>query len=206
MRRYSLGPIFLLTALALTACSGDGGTPPGATTGSITGRVTEGSNNVPSAQIGLAGAASRSATTNTSGAYTFADLIPGNYTVTVTPPQGFRLRSGDNQTKSASVAAGQTATVDWNLDRDSGGQVEEIRLLATSFDRPDITIARGTTVRWVNNGGTHTVTPDGHTQWQRAVTSEAGEVLRHTFNEAGTFPYYCEPHRAVGMTGVIRVQ
>ncbi len=200
--------------VGVSACGGDGGTPPGPTTGSISGRVTEGSNNVASAQIGLAGGATRNTTTDAGGAFSFADLLPGAYTVSITPPEGFRLRSGDPQTKPATVVAGQTATVNWNLDRTSSGNVVEIRLAGTQFDPSDVTIAPGTTVRWINTESVfHTVTPENTSQagvWQRATTNAPGVVLEHTFNVAGqTYRYRCEPHSVnftTGMVGVIRVQ
>ncbi len=206
-----------LTALALTlgACNGDGGTPPGATTGTISGRVTEGTNNVAGAQIGLTGGATRSATTSAAGTYSFADLVPGNYSVAITPPQGLRLGSGETQTKAATVTAGQTSTVDWSLAPDTGGeQVEEIRLGPSSFSRTDITIAPGTRVRWINDTSDfHTITPENATQagvWQRTETNTQGVALEHVFTVAGqTYRYRCEPHSAdftTGMVGVIRVQ
>jgi plastocyanin len=75
------------------------------------------------------------------------------------------------------------------------------------FDPSDLTVSPGTTVRWVNEASiTHTVTPDGHTEWQEWATGSQGQTFEHTFASAGTFPYYCEPHRGDGMTGVIRVQ
>ena len=31
--------------------------------------------------------------------------------------------------------------------------------------------------------------------------SSSGETFEVTFTQAGTFPYYCDPHRTFGMTG-----
>ena len=83
----------------------------------------------------------------------------------------------------------------------------EIQLQAQSFEPGDVLIEPGTTVRWVNAQSIqHTITPDGHDEWERAVVTEANEVFEHTFHDEGTFPYFCEPHQAVGMTGRIRVE
>ena len=83
----------------------------------------------------------------------------------------------------------------------------EIDLQADSFQPGNVLIAPGTTVRWVNRQATvHTITPDGHSEWTRVVLNEVGEVFEHTFDDEGTFPYFCEPHQAVGMSGQIRVQ
>ena len=70
------------------------------------------------------------------------------------------------------------------------------------------TIAPGKTVRWVHAGGNifHTVTPDGHAEWQEGSRSSQGTVLEHTFQSAGDFPYFCDPHRSVGMVGRVTVQ
>lgn len=82
----------------------------------------------------------------------------------------------------------------------------EVELREASFSRPDLTIEVGSTIRWVNQGNvTHTITPDGHGEWQRQELSQADEVFEHTFTSEGTFDYFCEPHQAVGMTGTIRV-
>ncbi len=82
-----------------------------------------------------------------------------------------------------------------------------ISLVGFSFSSANITIPLGTTVRWVNGSNTfHTVTPDGHSQWQRAETSSQGTVLEVTFNTIGIFNYFCEPHVDLGMIGRITVQ
>lgn len=76
-----------------------------------------------------------------------------------------------------------------------------------TFSQADVTVSAGTTVRWVNQANiTHTVTPDGHTEWTEWVTDTSGQSFEHTFDEVGVYAYYCEPHRADGMTGVIRVE
>lgn len=94
---------------------------------------------------------------------------------------------------SDSPSAPQTGTV-----------VIEVR--ETTFSPSEVTIAPGTTVRWVNQGNVeHTVTPDGHSEWARAVLTETDEVFEHTFDNPGTFAYLCEPHQAVGMVGTIQV-
>lgn len=91
----------------------------------------------------------------------------------------------------------------------SPSDVLEIRLEAQtlSFVPDEPTIAAGTTVRWVNDSNLfHTITPQGHSEWQRQTTSQQGIVFEHTFQSAGTFPYFCEPHQAQGMQGEITVQ
>ncbi|HTO94849.1 MAG TPA: plastocyanin/azurin family copper-binding protein [Bacteroidota bacterium] len=68
-----------------------------------------------------------------------------------------------------------------------------------------ITIDAGTTVEWVNGGhGVHTVT-DGGGAWDSGSLAP-GERFTRTFDSTGTFPYYCIPHHAMGMTGTIIVR
>ncbi|HET6342871.1 MAG TPA: plastocyanin/azurin family copper-binding protein [Gemmatimonadota bacterium] len=86
----------------------------------------------------------------------------------------------------------------------------EVQLINSTlrFDPAELTIAPGTTVRWVHQAGSlfHTVTPEGHDEWQEAGRSSQGVVLEHTFQTAGEFPYFCEPHRSAGMVGSVSVE
>jgi plastocyanin len=80
-----------------------------------------------------------------------------------------------------------------------------IVLQGTSFTPSTLTVTRGTQVKWVNSPGeSHTITPNGHTAWERVIASGSGQVLAVTFNTAGTYRYYCEPHP--GMEGMVVVQ
>ncbi len=83
----------------------------------------------------------------------------------------------------------------------------EIRLIDFAFTPARIIINRGARVRWINTTSTfHTVTPDGHSAWQRWPTSSVGDTLEHEFTSTGEFAYFCEPHRSIGMVGSIMVR
>lgn len=87
------------------------------------------------------------------------------------------------------------------------GDVTEVVIRNFSFSAPTITIDRGTAVRWRNTTGTfHTVTPDGHQAFSKRQTSSAGETFETRFDAPGTYRYFCEPHRSLGMTGEIIVR
>jgi plastocyanin len=79
---------------------------------------------------------------------------------------------------------------------------------ALSFSPKTINIHVGDTVRWMWDSGGHSTTsggsctPDGN--WNSGIKS-SGFAFDHTFNSAGTFPYYCEPHCSLGMTGTVNV-
>lgn len=203
-------------SIILVACGGGGGdggggggtTEPGV--GSATVTVQDGSGS------GLAGAevsltrsgepSPPSQTTPASGSVTFSDLASGTWTLSVIPPVGFGHSSTSIQ---VSVPAGGVATqvVQAQALQSTNGAVEIGLTSSLRFDLATITISTGTTVRWVNQASIfHTVTPDGHSEWQEASMTQSGQTFEHTFDIAGTFDYFCQPHRGDGMTGIIRVQ
>jgi plastocyanin len=87
------------------------------------------------------------------------------------------------------------------------GAVTEVVIRNFAFSAPTITIDRGTAVRGRNTTGTfHTVTPDGHQAFTQRQTSSSGETFETRFDAPGRYRYFCEPHRALGMTGEIIVR
>lgn len=87
------------------------------------------------------------------------------------------------------------------------GEVVEIEIQNFQFSMPALEISPGTTIRWRNTTGNyHTVTPDGHTAWTEWQTAGMGETFEVRFDVAGTYDYYCTPHRPLGMTGSITVR
>ena len=70
------------------------------------------------------------------------------------------------------------------------------------FDPDQITVAPGTTVTWVNDGEEpHTSTADDG-MWDSG-TLQPGESYSFTFDEPGSYSYFCEIHP--DMTGTINV-
>lgn len=202
----------LLAVLAAVACGGsdNGGTDP-ATTGNLRVTVTaDGSARSGVAVHRYASGSSTVAGTQTTGGdgtATFSGIDAGTHDVEIDLPDGFVLNDGETARKSANVTAGSTANVAFALSSEAAGEVQQITLSGTSFSPNDVTISPGTTVRWVNQDGVeHTVTPDGHTEWSSVTLNTSGQTFEHTFNNVGTFDYFCQPHLSQGMTGVIRVQ
>jgi halocyanin-like protein len=67
-----------------------------------------------------------------------------------------------------------------------------------------IEVSPGTTVTWKwIGGGTHNVV--GSDEQFKSGPPESGATFEHTFETAGTFYYYCDPHRSMGMNGVVIV-
>ncbi len=77
------------------------------------------------------------------------------------------------------------------------------------FTPSSVTIHTGDTVQWMWSSSGHSSTsgspgmPSG--LWDSGILSQ-GSSFTHTFNTAGSFPYYCTPHGACcGMTGMVTV-
>ncbi len=102
------------------------------------------------------------------------------------------------------------------LRAQDGGKIHEVKML--NFDPDDrskmmvyrpavIQIEPGDTVRFVSEDPGHNAVshedmmPEGAESFQTPLSQDA-EV---TFEVPGTYGYYCQPHRAVGMWGLVLV-
>src|SRR5947199_3386391 len=77
------------------------------------------------------------------------------------------------------------------------------------FSPSSVTIHPGDTVRWTWAASFHSSTsgiPGAPTGiWDSGILNQ-GATFSHTFNSAGTFPYYCIPHGGCcGMVGTVVV-
>ena len=120
---------------------------------------------------------------------------------TATPTAG-----GDTPTATASPTASPTLT----------GTVQAVTVApggSLSFSPQSFEIAPGTTVRWVWEAGGHNVKPSATpagADWAGTPGGEfetypGGYTYEYTFDVAGTYAYYCAPHRGAGMTGSFTV-
>jgi plastocyanin len=81
-----------------------------------------------------------------------------------------------------------------------------IEIFQYQYNPKEITIAPGTTVRWVNREKRQF-----HNVWFKEAGEEPGEYLfpedeyERVFEKAGDYPYVCQPHEDRGMTGRIIV-
>lgn len=214
LHRPTLAAATLLAAAGLALSCGDGngggtGTEDPAT---VTATVTADGSNRSGVTVSLfesgGTTAASTATTGSNGVATFSNLDAGSYDVEIEVPAGFNLGSNEQGRKSVSASAGQTANVSFSLVSLQSGGTVDIELTASNrFSPSNVTITEGTTVQWTNGSATfHTITPDGHTEWERVTMNQDGETFSHTFNTAGTYDYFCEPHQGAGMTGTITVQ
>jgi plastocyanin/uncharacterized membrane protein len=84
-----------------------------------------------------------------------------------------------------------------------------VRMDNTHFDAIGIHVEPGTTVQFEIASGSHSATayedriPDEATPFDSGTISEGS--FEHTFDTPGTYDYYCQPHRSMGMVGRIVV-
>jgi plastocyanin len=108
---------------------------------------------------------------------------------------------------SASPAAAETYTVKMGSDN---GMLQ--------FSPPSLTVKTGDTVKWVmNKVPPHNVVfddtkvPGGDKALAKKLSHEKltfspGESFEATFNDPGTYSYFCQPHRGAGMVGKVTVE
>lgn len=103
---------------------------------------------------------------------------------------------------SASPAAAETVSV--KMGADNG---------ALKFVPDTLTVSPGDTIKWVNNKlGPHNVVFEGDLKKQLShekLLFAAGESYESTVPAdapAGTYTFYCQPHRGAGMSGKLTVK
>ncbi|WP_036917902.1 plastocyanin [Prochlorococcus sp. MIT 0603] len=96
------------------------------------------------------------------------------------------------------VSSVQAKTVEVKLGTDAG-------MLA--FEPSSVTISTGDSVKFINNKlAPHNAVFEGHEELSHPDLAFApGESWEETFSTAGTYNYYCEPHRGAGMVGKVVV-
>lgn len=120
--------------------------------------------------------------------------------------------------RAAGMAAGlSAATV---MKPAYAAETKEVKMGADSgllvFVPAKTTICKGDTITWINNkAGPHNVVfdedniPAGVDQEKISMIDEQlgdeGETFSRTFDTAGDYAYYCEPHRGAGMNGAVTV-
>ena len=75
---------------------------------------------------------------------------------------------------------------------------------AAAFGVNPLVVPKGTTVIWTNNDSVpHTVTADDGSFDSGSLST--GQTFSHTFDDAGTFTYFCEIHGKPSMNGAVQV-
>jgi len=105
-------------------------------------------------------------------------------------------------------AAGSSARVARKATSPAAGDARAtVKVTSFQFTPKLLTVAPGTTVEWVNEGGRHSVVADDGSF--KSEVLKQGDKFEHKFDKAGTFAYHCEFHGEKGgkdMAGKIVVK
>lgn len=120
------------------------------------------------------------------------------------------------------VAAGLTALAgcgggggsDGGSTEDLEGTVVEVgpdgRFTFEPGTEAPLEIAVGTTVTWIWRSRNHNIVvesqPEGADWAGHEPVEDTGFTYTHTFDVAGEYHYYCQPHRSAGMTADVVVE
>ena len=86
------------------------------------------------------------------------------------------------------------------------GQGVMVRMEDNFFDPANIPIEPGTTVTWVQSGNNPHTTTSYDGLWNSGfIGGGSGGTFSFTFEEPGTYDYFCIPHESVGMVGGVTV-
>lgn len=110
-------------------------------------------------------------------------------------------------TRTPTPATGETVSVEMITDNKG-----------SYFDPKGLLIESGTTVRFINDSGSHSTTayhpengdkpmriPKDATPWDSGIIVDLDEAFEVTFETPGVFDYYCTPHEMLAMVGRIVV-
>src|SRR5215217_8100039 len=88
----------------------------------------------------------------------------------------------------------------------SQGQEVTVRMEDNFFDQANITVEPGTTVTWVQSGNNPHTTTSYDGLWDSGmIEGGSGGTFSFTFEEPGTYDYFCIPHESLGMIGSVTV-
>lgn len=110
------------------------------------------------------------------------------------------LSDADNYDGTISDRTGQDeVSVDVGAEGNGGG---------FAFGPPAIRIETGSTVvwEWTGMGGLHNVVAENGTFDSGDPVSNPDATFEFTFTETGTWLYFCNPHKALGMKGAVIVE
>lgn len=105
---------------------------------------------------------------------------------------------GPSSTAVPTTAAEPTSTPDPTATGEPAGAGAAISIGGFAYTPATLTVPVGTTVTWTNDeDALHTVTsgaPDARTDGFDSGEIDTGVEFSVTFEEAGTFPFFCDRH------------
>ena len=86
------------------------------------------------------------------------------------------------------------------------GQEVTVRMEDNFFDQANLTVEPGTTVTWVQSGDNPHTTTSYDGLWDSGMIEGGTDgTFSFTFEEPGTYDYFCIPHEDLGMVGTVTV-
>lgn len=121
---------------------------------------------------------------------------------------GGRIRHREFRNESPPKATGETPAAAVGLTPQPSGSIApasaKITIQSLKYSPDTIQITIGETVEWVNDDLTpHTVTSDSGGELNSG-SMDVGATWRHTFNQSGTFPYFCTFHREMKGSVIVK--
>lgn len=106
--------------------------------------------------------------------------------------------------ESAPVAQSAAAAPAPTQTKENPAGITQVTIRLFKFSPEIIDVSIGQTVEWVNNDLTpHTVTSQSTAELNSGPI-DAGASWRHTFTQAGSFPYYCTFHPEMKGTVIVK--
>jgi halocyanin-like protein len=193
-RRFVQGLCTVVAAGALAGCGGDGDSEEGGGDGEDSGGE----------EGGDTATATPSPTATEAKTETPADTQTATATATETGESGpsvdeYLSDVGNYDGTVADTTGQDEAAVDVGAEGNGGG---------FAFGPPAVRVDTGTTVvwSWTGEGGLHNVLAEDDTFDSGEPVSGSDATFEYTFSEAGTYLYFCEPHKSLGMKGAIVVE
>jgi plastocyanin len=112
---------------------------------------------------------------------------------------------------AAQQPAQSTSAAEKEEAASTGAVAGSVAVNGHTFDPPEVHIKAGEAVKWTWVSGRHNVvsgascTPDGKFT-SGTSTDGPPATYEHTFDTPGTYPYFCDPHCGIGMTGKVVVE
>ena len=86
------------------------------------------------------------------------------------------------------------------------GEEVTVNMEDNFFDQANITVEPGTTVTWVQSGNNPHTTTSYDGLWDSGMIEGGSDgTFSFTFEEPGTYDYFCIPHEKMGMVGSVTV-
>ena len=125
--------------------------------------------------------------------------------VTVLSAAVFAACGGDDESAGSGSATTSTTSSD-TTSKESGSS--EVSVKQFAFDPASLEVESGSTVTWSNSDQIlHTVTagtPESPSEEFHEEMPEAGATASHTFDDPGTYEYFCSRHNFMKGTVIVK--